>query len=134
MIDCHELSKRIVSDFVKITVPSNEGTLNAGNAATTENTIINDSVYLYAVDLLTMGLFWYAYRDAIKEGDGERIMRHWKFLAAIFRQERHYNYANEGFNLLAQITLLSPRQASGTVLLTPVAVKVKTFHIEHLTE
>ena len=111
LISCHELSKRIVSQFVNINVPSSEDTSDAENAATTENTI-NDSVYLYAVDLLTMGLFWYAYRDAIREGDGDRIMRHWKFLAAIFRQQRHYNYANEGFNLLAQMTLLSPRQAT----------------------
>jgi len=109
LISCHELSQRIVSEFVNVNVPSNEDISDAENAATIENTI-NDSVYFYAVDLLTMGLFWYAYRDAIREGDGDHIMRYWKFLAAIFRQQQHYNYANEGFNLLAQITLLSPRQ------------------------
>ena len=82
----HELYKRIVSDFVKITVPpieatsdarntvpSNEATSDAGDDVVTENAI-HDSVYTYAVDLLTMGLFWYAYQDAVREGDGDRIM------------------------------------------------------------
>jgi len=31
-------------------------------------------------------------------------------MAAIFRQERHYNYANKAVNLLMQTLLLSPRQ------------------------
>ena len=33
-------------------------------------------------------------------------------LLLIFRKEKHYNYANEGFNLLAHTVLLSPRQVS----------------------
>jgi len=48
LINCHELSKRIVSEFVYINVPYNKRnfTSDAENAATTENTI-NDSVYLH---------------------------------------------------------------------------------------
>ena len=124
LINFHELYKKIVSDFVKFTIPSNEATSDTRNPITTmpsnettsndfatENTM-QDTVHMYAVDVITMGLFWYAYRDAIREGDGDRIIRYWKFLTPIFRQEHHYNYANEGFNLLAQISLLSPRQVS----------------------
>ena len=104
LISFHELCKKVVSDFVKVTVPCNDT-----NTPSPENEM-QDAVHMYAVNFFTMGLFWYAYRDAIREGDGDRIVRYWKFLTPIFRQEHHYNYANEGFNFLAQINLLSPRQ------------------------
>ena len=48
--------------------------------------------------------------DSVREGDGDRIIRYWKFLLPIFRQEKYYNYANEEFLLIAQTLLLSPRQ------------------------
>ena len=54
---------------------------------------VNDSVYAYAVDVLATGLLWYGFRDAVREGDGDRIILYWKFLLPIFRQEKHYNYA-----------------------------------------
>jgi len=81
------------------------------STATVANSF-NDSIYAYAVDLLSMGLFWHAFRDSVREGDGDRIVRYWKFMAAIFRHEKHYNYSNEAFNLVAQTLLLSPRQLS----------------------
>ena len=34
------------------------------------------------------------------------------FLSDIFRQERHYNYANEAVNLLTQTIMVSPRKVS----------------------
>ena len=39
-------------------------------------------------------------------------MYYWKFLSAIFRQERHCNYANEAVNLLTQTIGLSPMKVS----------------------
>ena len=71
---------------------------------------VNDSVYAYAVDVLATGLLWYGFRDAVREGDGDRIILYWKFLLPIFRQEKHYNYAKEAFLLMAQTLLLSPRK------------------------
>ena len=47
-----------------------------------------------------------------KRRDGDRIVRYWKFLIVVFKSENHYNYANEGFNFLAQTMLLSPRKVS----------------------
>ena len=84
----------------------------ADEESPTEGESFNDSVYAYAVDLLGLGLFWHAFRDSVREGDGDRIVRYWKFMAAIFRHEKHYNYSNEVFNLVAQTLLLSPRQLS----------------------
>ena len=39
-------------------------------------------------------------------------MTNWKFLAFVFKQEGHRNYAKEGFNLTAQAILLSPRKVA----------------------
>lgn len=63
----------------------------------TKNT---DLVQLYACELLTLGLVWLNYYDAIKEGDGERIMRIWKYLLIAFREAGHKNYAKKGAILL----------------------------------
>ena len=89
--------------------PTQETEVNTGDCAQEESTPeANDSVYSYAVDILTMGLFWYGFRDAVREGDAKRIVLYWKFLIPIFRQEKYYNYCNEGFLFLAQTLLLSP--------------------------
>ena len=70
-----------------------------------------DGVYLYATELLTLGLLWHGFHDSSKEGDGERILRHWKFLLIIFKSTQHNNYAKEAVNLLLQANyLLSDRQ------------------------
>ena len=107
----HDISEKIISSFVKITIPSlcnDDSSENFGNSRDAEK----DSVYTYAKDLLTMGLLWYGFRDAVREGDGDRIVRYWKFLMVLFKTEKHYNYANEAFNFLAQTVLLSPRQVN----------------------
>ena len=49
-------------------------------------------------------------RDAIRCGDGNRILTYWKFLTVIFKNDHHINYAKEGFLLLAQSLLLSSRK------------------------
>lgn len=107
---CADLAKELVSKFISISIPSRNEEGNINSDETTEPPEVNDSVYSYAVDVLTMGLLWYGFRDAVREGDGNRIIRYWKFLLPIFRQEKHYNYANEAFLLIAQTLLLSPRQ------------------------
>ena len=59
-------------------------------------------VYLYAVELLSLALLWHGFHDAIKEGDGERLLRYWKFLLVLFTSSNHPNYAKEAVNLLLQ--------------------------------
>lgn len=55
---------------------------------------------------------------------------------AIFRTEKHYNYANEGFNFLAQTVLLSPRQILWSRTVNTCGMKGKNIpvdlHMEHL--
>ena len=52
------------------------------------------------------------FRDAIHEGDGERLMRCWKLMMIYFFSSGHKKYALEAFNLQAAInSTLSPRLA-----------------------
>ena len=72
-----------------------------------------DKVYLYASQLLTMLLLWHAFNDAVREGDGDRVISYWKFLLVIFRAKGHRNYCKEAIILLSQYHfLLSPRKAA----------------------
>ncbi len=72
----------------------------------------DDHVQEYAKEVLTMGLFYLEYHDAIREGDGERVLRCWKFLLLFFKATRHPNYSIEAINLLSQFYyLLTPRMA-----------------------
>ena len=74
--------------------------------------LCDDGIMLYACDLLTTGLFWLLFVDAIHEGDGERVMLCWKFLLIIFFSSKRKNYTKEAVILLLQQQTMSPRQAA----------------------
>ena len=46
----------------------------------------SDKVKSYASEVLSLGLFHEEFRDAIREGDGERVLRCWKFMLLMFKQ------------------------------------------------
>ena len=70
-----------------------------------------DGVHLYAVELLSFSLIWHGFRDAIREGGGECIIRYWKLLHIIFRVSGHRNYSKEAVILLHQYNqVFSERQ------------------------
>ena len=76
----------------------------------------SDKVFLYNTHLLSIGLFYVEYCDAIKEGDGNRVLRCWKYLLPIFKSSGHKNYSIEALNLLCQHHHgLPPRQAAQLV-------------------
>ena len=49
----------------------------------------------------------FCFRDAVKEGDGDRIVLYWKLLLPVFKQQGHHNYAKEAFVFLPQTLFLS---------------------------
>ena len=71
----------------------------------------NDSVCGYAKEVLSKALFIFAFDDAIKEGDGDRVYHIWKYLLLIFREDGRTKYALEALNLHLQVYGLSPRLA-----------------------
>ena len=62
----------------------------------------DDHVLSYARDVLTLELLYIEFQDAIREGDGERLLRCWRYLLLIFKVSHHTNYSVEAFTLLAQ--------------------------------
>lgn len=62
----------------------------------------SDRVQAFACDVLTLDLLYMEFTDAIREGDGSRILACWKFFLLIFKASNRTNYSIEAFNLLAQ--------------------------------
>lgn len=99
-VDCANiLAEKVLEKFLRITVPG----------VNFEGEKTDDSVYLYATELMSIGLIWHGFHDAIKEGDGDRVLRYWKFLLIIFKATQCRNYSKEAGNLLLQAQTLSPR-------------------------
>ena len=74
--------------------------------------IMIDHIMEYACEVVSLGLLFLNYRDAIKEGDGERVILCWKYMLLIFKATNRSNYAVEACHLLADhIKVLPPRQA-----------------------
>ena len=59
-----------------------------------------------------MGLLSWDLEDAIREGDGECIVRLWKLLLLLFKQSGRTKYALEAMSLLCNLNIaLSEKQA-----------------------
>ena len=70
-----------------------------------------DHVFEYAQEVVSLGLLFLDFRDAIKEGDGERIMLCWKYFLPLFKCTNRRNYAIEAFHTLASRKLLPHKLA-----------------------
>ena len=44
-------------------------------------------MYICGTEVLTLGLLWLGFNDAIKEGDGEKVFVYWKFLLLVLSME-----------------------------------------------
>ena len=49
----------------------------------------------YAREVLTLGLLCLEFVDAIRNGDGSRILHSWKFFLLYFKSSSHVNYSIE---------------------------------------
>ena len=72
----------------------------------------NDQVFAYASEVMSLGLFYLEYNDAIKEGDGLRLLRCWRYLLPLFKLTGRTNYSLEVLYMLYNYHyVFSPRQA-----------------------
>lgn len=72
-----------------------------------------DGVFAYASAVLNNGLLLLEFKDAIREGDGPRILRCWKAFLLYFHFAKHHNYANEVVRMLATVhASATPRVAA----------------------
>ena len=77
-----------------------------------EDATNSDRTNGYAQGFLSFYWLYCEYEDAVKEGDGNRVLRCWKYFLQIFFVCGRTNYTLEAFRLLMQYYyLFSPRQA-----------------------
>jgi len=77
-----ELSEAVVNKFVKIVLPVPDSTTRN---SLTKQTTTKDQVFLYSTEVVSLGLLWMNFHDATREGDGDRLIRVWKFLLLVFK-------------------------------------------------
>lgn len=127
------------SQFVKSYVDMTFGKKKDGDSTGT-GIEESDGVCSYACDVLNLGLFYMEFVDAVREGDGDRIIRCWRYLLLIFKSSGRKNYSVEAFTVLCQYSFLfTPRMAaqlkwSRTVNVHGRAAKniSSDLHMEHL--
>lgn len=66
------ISKKIIEKFITFSFNTNS------------NNAHKDEVHKYASYLLSIGCFYFAYKDAIQEGDGERVLECWHYFVPVF--------------------------------------------------
>lgn len=123
------VSKMVVENFVNISFNNLEGKAKSC-----------DDVHNYNTYLLSIGCFLLEYKDAIKEGDGNRLLRCWRYLLPIFHNTGQKNYCIEAFNLLCQYHYDLPAQQAGQLIwsrsINTHGVKGRNIpfdlHLEHL--
>lgn len=62
----------------------------------------------YSNEVISLGLLYLNFKDAVKEGDGDRILIMWKYFLPIFKATGHKNYALEAMTLLTQYFVTLP--------------------------
>ena len=69
---------------------------------------VNDKMYDYTAKLVSLGILYMEFCDAIKEGDGERILQCWKFLLPIFKNagRKSYSFTMAFIYIQSSLTLL----------------------------
>ena len=74
---------------------------------------MSDELNVYTKCLFSLRCLYLEFSDAIKEGDGDCVLRCWRYMLPIFVSSRRTNYAIESLNLLVQHDfLLPPRLAA----------------------
>lgn len=98
-----------------------------------------DGVFAYASEVLTLSLLYAEFEDAIKEGDGERVVHCRRFFLLIFKPSNRMKYSLEAVKLLVNICVLPPRLREQLICSRFVNTKGKAGedkpcdqHMEHL--
>ena len=99
-----------------------------------------DGIFNYSQEVMTLGLLCMEFEDAIREGDGLRLLRVWKLLLLIFKAAHRKNYSIEALTILVQYyALLSPWQREQLLWSRFINMngkegesKAADLHMEHL--
>ncbi len=123
--------QKIVHRFIDLTSPG---------SPTSRSGLDGDHVCAYAREILSLGALLMEFNDAIREGDGLRILRCWRFFLPLFKAADRTNYSIEAFTLLSQYEFLfTPRMQRQLLWNRTVNVHGKAgrnvscdLHMEHI--
>lgn len=99
-----------------------------------------DGVHDYTKHLISIGCIYLLFKDAIKEGDGNRVLQYYRYLLPVFINAGRRNYANESLNLLCQYHFDLPPQMAQQLIwsrfVNTVGIRGRNIpadlHLEHL--
>ena len=98
-----------------------------------------DGVFYYTQEVITYGLLLAEFEDAIKEGDGQRVIRCWRFFLLIFKASGRTKYALEAATLLIYLRILPSRISEQIIWSRFINVSGKAghnkpcdLHMEHM--
>ena len=99
-----------------------------------------DRIHDYTKYLMSIGCMYILFKDAIKEGDGRRVLQYYRYLLPVFINAGRRNYANESLNLLCQYHFdLPPRMAQQLIwsrFVNAAGIRGRNIpadqHLEHL--
>ncbi len=94
-----KVSKCVVNSYVNM-----ETVFKESDKATEPGTS-----YDYTCEVTSLGLLFLGFKDAIREGDGDRVLCVWKYLMLIWKATGHKNYSIEAFTIVTQYHLLLPK-------------------------
>ena len=97
--------QQVLQKHVDLSIGS-EATGDVEEEGNQEEAKNENHVLSYACDVLTLGLLYMEFADAVREGDGERILRCWRYLLLVFKASGRTNYSIEAFTLLSQYHFL----------------------------
>ena len=100
----------------------------------------DDHVRAYAKEVLSLGLLLMEFTDAVREGDGERITRCWKYFLLLFKSSERTNYSVEAFNLSLELEyVMTPRMKQQLTWERTINIHGKSgrnvsmdLHMEHI--
>ena len=137
------VSRRIVEKYINVSFNEQHGDSESsghhgGRSHHGNNNC--DEVNNYSRYLLSIGCFMLEFKDAIKEGDGNRILRCWHYLLPIFHNSGRTNYCNEAFIMLCQyhydLPALQAAQLIWSCCINTHGVRGRNIpfdlHLEHL--
>ena len=96
----HDLISPIISKYVSTSLecPYQQMTMPENFSVT----VSDDKVFEYACSVLSAAMFVYEFDDGVRQGDGDRMYRVWKYLLLLFRQFGRTKYALEALTLQLQ--------------------------------
>ena len=87
------MKKREITEKKKHPESSMSQETGPENTSASSSPPSKDYIYNYACVRLSFGMLIRNFNDVVREGDGVRILRCWKFLILIYKANKHHKYA-----------------------------------------